>query len=355
MLNQDISQKLQEQVKQAAAPQEHFNIVGGNSKSFYGGEPTGTDLLVGTHRGIVNYEPTELVVTARAGTPLKALQQILSDNQQMFAFEPPQLGSNATLGGTIACNLSGPRRFYAGAARDYVLGTKLLNGEGHILKFGGEVMKNVAGYDVSRLMTGALGTLGLLLEVSLKVQPKPEMEVTLAQSLNVEAALEKLHHWGQQPLPISASCIDGQTLYYRISGSERAVNSAREKTGGDLLSGGDTYWFNLKEQQHPFFNTHQPLWRLAVPSDTPVLDLDGEWLYEWGGAQRWFKSTADKQDIRQLTSEFAGHATLFKNHGDCRDQVFHPLPAGLMTIHRKIKHAMDPKGIFNRSRMYSDI
>ncbi|MEN8179016.1 MAG: glycolate oxidase subunit GlcE [Pseudomonadota bacterium] len=353
MQDQGISTQLQERVNQALEANAPLRIRGGGSKDFYGREPVGEPLDVSAHQGIVNYEPTELVVTARAGTPLRVIEQALAGENQLLPFEPPHLGDSATLGGAIACNHSGPRRPYAGAARDFVLGSRVLNGRGEILSFGGEVMKNVAGYDVSRLMCGALGTLGVLLEISLKVLPKAESEITLVYRSNFVDALETLHNWGQKPYPISASCFDGDSLYVRLSGEDRAVQAARKLMGGEPLAEGESFWNKLKEQQHGFFRSSRPLWRLSVASDTPPMEVDGKCLYEWGGAQRWLASNAEPDMIREAAVEAGGHATLFR--GGDRAQAFQPLPAGLLAIHRRLKQAFDPKGILNPGRMYEDL
>jgi glycolate oxidase FAD binding subunit len=349
---QDLSRLLQEQVRAAISARTPLNIVGGNTKTFYGREPQGLPIEVAAHSGIVNYEPTELVITARAGTPLQEIEQTLATENQMLPFEPPHFGRAATLGGTIACNLSGPRRPYSGAARDLVLGTRLLNGKGEILRFGGEVMKNVAGYDVSRLMAGALGTLGILLGVSVKVLPRAETELTLRQETGPEQALERLHGWAREPLPVSGSGYRGGFLSVRLSGTPDAVNEARGRIGGEEVSQGETFWQALKEQQLPFFALPGPLWRLSVAPDTPPMDLPGDWLYEWGGALRWLKSEVPAEQIRAAAEAGGGHATLFR--GGDRDQVFHPLSAELLRLHCNLKQAFDPHGIFNPGRMYPD-
>lgn len=353
MGGQDLTESLQAGVRAAMDANTPLNIVGGGSKGFYGREPQGEPIEIAGHRGIVSYEPTELFLTARAGTPLAEIEQALAVENQMLPFEPPHFGDTATLGGTIACNLSGPRRPYAGAARDLVLGTRVLNGKGEVLRFGGEVMKNVAGYDVSRLMAGALGTLGILLEVSLKVLPRAEMEVTLQQELGLEAALERLHARGGEPLPISGSAYRDGILSVRLAGAGDAVTEARARIGGDPIIDGAGWWLRLKEQRRPFFQQPGPLWRLSVASDAPPLDLPGDWLYEWGGALRWFKSDAPAERIRAAAEVAGGHATRFR--GGPRDQVFHPLPTGLMRLHRNLKQAFDPQGIFNRGRMYAGL
>jgi glycolate oxidase FAD binding subunit len=353
----DISSQLLEQVKTAADTSNALRIRGGGSKDFYGREPQGEILELGAHRGIVNYEPTELVVTARTGTPLSEIEKTLAEHNQMLAFEPPHFGEQATVGGTIACNLSGPRRAYAGAARDSLLGTKLLNGRGEILSFGGEVMKNVAGYDVSRLMAGAMGTLGVLLEVSLKVLPRPEQELTLVQEvLSPSLALDELHAWARMPVPISASCYHGKQLFIRLCGTPSAVKVASDNIGGEPYTSGsaDTLWQDLKNHRHGFFESDLPLWRLSVASDASPIKLDGQWLYEWGGAQRWLLSDAPAETVREAALAAGGHATLYR-HGSNRDEVFQPLGKGLMQIHRRLKQAFDPKGIFNPGRMYRDL
>ncbi|MEW5757728.1 MAG: glycolate oxidase subunit GlcE [Pseudomonadota bacterium] len=352
-MNQDLSLGLQHQVRAAAASGTPLLIRGGNTKHFLGNPSSGTPLEVSGHRGITSYEPVELVISARAGTPLRELEQALDAAGQMLPFEPPHFGVDATLGGTIACGLSGPRRPYLGSARDYVLGVRMINGQGELLRFGGEVMKNVAGYDVARLLTGAMGTLGVLLEISLKVLPRPEAEVTLVQRCEAETALTRMNQLAATPLPLSASVYDGTHLYLRLSGSESAVRAARASIGGDTLNNAGTYWRWLREHQLPFFEQTAPLWRLSLPSNAPSLDLPGATLIEWGGAQRWLKSTASAEAIRAATAEYGGHATLFR--GDVtQTAAFHPLAPGLETLHRNLKHAFDPHAIFNRGRMYPE-
>jgi glycolate oxidase FAD binding subunit len=353
MLN-DISTQLQDRVRAAAASATPLCIAGGDSKAFYGRAPVGERLEVREYQGIVNYEPTELVISARAGTPLRLIEDTLAGEQQMLAFEPPHFGEAATLGGTIACNLSGPRRAYAGAARDFVLGTRVINGKAEVLAFGGEVMKNVAGYDVSRLMTGAMGTLGILLEVSLKTLPRPEVELILAQSLPVQDALQRMHAWGRLPLPVSGTCYDGGQLLVRLSGTAGAVSAARARIGGDEIDAGNRLWESLREHRHPFFASERPLWRMSLASSTPPLELQGDWLYEWGGAQRWLVSEESAATVRAAAQQLGGHATLYRNMAT-REAVFQPLPAGLMTLHQRLKQAFDPAGIFNPGRMYPEL
>jgi len=353
IFDSDISRQLQSDVKQALATNSPLIIKAGGSKDFYGRTTTGSELNISAHQGIINYHPSELVITARAGTPLKCIEQLLSENQQMLAFEPPAFADSATLGGTIACNLSGPRRAYSGAARDYVLGTKIINGKAEILSFGGEVMKNVAGYDVSRLMTGALGTLGVLLEVSLKVVPIPDAEITLVHSIHLSDALAKLQQWTTLPLPISASCFYQDQLYIRLSGAEPAIRAAQQSIGGDPLKQGNAFWHSIKEQRHHFFDTNKPLSRLSLAANTQALSLGGDTLYEWGGALRWLVSDTPLENIQSASQANAGHACLFRCTAT-RDTVFQPLAKPLLQRHRQLKQAFDPQGIFNIGRLYPE-
>jgi glycolate oxidase FAD binding subunit len=348
----DASAEIQARVVDAIEWRASLALVGGGTKQFLGRETLGEPLALGDHRGVIDYHPEELVLTARAGTPLSELETLLAGHGQMFAFEPPHFGAAATLGGTIAANLSGPRRAYAGAARDFVLGTRIVNGRGEILRFGGEVMKNVAGYDVSRLVTGAMGTLGVILDVSLKVLPRPRETITLAQSLAQRVAVAALCRWAAAPLPISASCIEDGQLYVRLSGTASALAKARTIIGGDVLENADTFWLEVREQRRSFFGGDTPLWRLSVPPAT-TLDLPGHQLIEWGGALRWLKSDAPAAMIRTAVAEQHGHAMLFRSLVRA-DSPYHPLPEPLMQLHKRIKAAMDPHGIFNRGRMYGE-
>ena len=349
----DRAEQLKDQVLAAAADRTALRIVGSDTKAFLGRATTGEPLVTRGHTGIVHYEPTELVITARAGTPLAEIEAALAEHNQILGFEPPHLGEGATLGGTIACNLSGPRRAYAGAARDFVLGSKVLNGKGEILTFGGEVMKNVAGYDVSRLMTGAMGTLGVLLEVSVRVVPRPETHITVARKTTEQDALFLLHRWACSQLPVTATCFHGDTLYVRLCGTPKGVEAARQRVGGDLIDAGLDFWSRLREQRHAFFTARRPIWRLSVASNTPPGDIDGKWLYEWGGAQRWLVSDAPAEEIRAWARHAGGHATLVHNKPQA-DDVFQPLPAGLLTLHQRLKAAFDPQGILNPGRMYAE-
>jgi len=350
----DQSQPLGDQVTEAISQKRALYIQGNNTKAFLGNECDASTLDVSNHSGILHYEPTELVITARAGTPLSEIIHNLDAHQQMLAFEPPAFGEHATLGGTIACNLSGPRRPYTGAARDYVLGCRMINGQGQIMQFGGEVMKNVAGYDVSRLMTGSLGTLGILLDVSLKVVPKPQKEITISKEVSAEQALQLMAHWRQQPAPISASCHDGQQLFFRLSGTEQALKAARNKIGGERVDNDTLFWQRLNEHQHAFFNTRKKVWRLSLPSTAPLLELEGKTMMDWGGAQRWLVSDANPETVRTKVASIGGHATVYRNNNTDTNS-FHPLDGNMLFIHQQLKKALDPHGLFNPGKMYSEI
>ncbi len=362
----DDSIALQLQVQEALLQKQALTIKGSGSKNFFGGliKNNLTPLSVIKHCGVVNYEPKELVITARAGTSLAAIQSLLAEQGQMLAFEPPAFSEQATLGGTIACGLSGPRRPYAGSARDFVLGSKIINGQAEILHFGGEVMKNVAGYDVSRLMVGALGTLGLILEVSLKVLPLPEQEISLTLEYPVNEAIEQMNKWSATPLPISAACYDGANLYIRLSGAAAAVSAGSKRIGGDIIADGKAFWYSVRELRHGFFNSDKFLWRLSLPSDTPYIELPGKQFIDWGGALRWYiANTDDNQDLFSIITRHGGQVSLFRASADNtaknnylrHNDAFHPLSTALLDLHKQLKHAFDPQGIFNPGRLYREL
>lgn len=347
----DNSAALLQQVNQALHSATPLRIQGADSKAFLGRPMTGEVLDTRTHRGIVSYDPTELVITARCGTPLSELAAALDAAQQMLPCEPPSFGSHATVGGMVASGLSGPRRPWAGSVRDYVLGTRVITGHGKHLRFGGEVMKNVAGYDLSRLMAASYGALGVITEVSLKVLPKPRQALSISLEIDPDRALQRLAQWGQEPLPISAACHDGQRLHLRLEGGEGSVAAAHDRLGGELLDA--TYWADLNEQRLVFFAQGQPLWRLSLPNNTAPLALPGQQLIDWGGAQRWLKSDADAAFIRRVVEAVGGHATCYTP--GLTDSPFQPLPAALMRYHRTLKQQLDPKGIFNPGRLYAEL
>lgn len=349
----DLSLELQDTVRAAHERRTPLAIQGGNSKRFFGRPALGESLPVGGHRGVVQYEPSELVISARGGTPLADIERCLAEHGQMLGFEPPHFGPGATLGGAVACGLSGPRRPYSGAVRDHLLGVRCLSGEGRLLRFGGEVVKNVAGFDAFRLMAGAMGTLGILLEVSLKVLPRPEHEVTLVFECPPREALARFVAWGRTALPISAGACDDTRLYLRLEGSAAGVKTARDRLGGEELPQGPAFWESLREQRHPYFADNEPLWRLSLPQAAPPLSIVGRWLYEWGGAQRWLKTALPPKLIRETAARHGGHAQLFRG-GEREGTVFHPLSPALLDLHRNLKQVFDPRGILNPQRMYRE-
>jgi len=366
----DCSKELAEQVRRAFDEDTPLCITGGGSKISEGRLVEGRPLSVLGHHGIIDHAPSELVITARAGTPLADIESRLAETNQMLAFEPPYLDGQvdrqvdthegaATIGGTIACGLSGPRRPYTGAARDVMLGARIINGRGEILSFGGQVMKNVAGYDVSRLMVGAQGTLGILLDVSLKVLPMPECEKTLCLEMSEEDAIQAMNHWAGQPVPLSAACYVPQEtnhqkrgqLYLRLSGVESALNAAAEKIGGDEVSQGQQFWLDLRERKLEFFNQRDSLWRLSLPPASPALTFPGSCLIDWGGAQRWLKTQASVEDVQSAAANLGGHATLHHSEG----AQFSPLSSGLRALHQRLKETFDPKNILNPGRLYEGL
>ena len=353
---EQILQQFKSRIAESGVSKTPLRIRGGGTKDWYGQALAGEVLDTRAYRGIVSYDPTELVITARAGTPLAEIEAALAEHNQMLAFEPPQYGPESTIGGVVAAGLSGPRRQAVGSVRDFVLGAVLMDGKGEIHQFGGQVMKNVAGYDVSRLLAGSLGTLGLILEVSLKVLPRPFHETTLRFEMRKTESIEKLNTWGGQPLPISASAWHGGVLIVRLSGAQAAVKAAIQKMGGEEDGDAAAFWHTLRNQDNPYFETPAgttSLWRLSVPSTLPPLALEGEQLIEWGGAQRWLRTDVHAEKVREVAQRVGGHATLYRG-GDKEIGVFHPLAPAVARIHGNLKNAFDPSGIFNPGRMYKE-
>jgi len=348
---------LKERIRTAVEARTPLRIKGGGTKDFYGGDLVGEVLSTTGHAGIVDYEPNELVLTARAGTPLAMIESAVRESGQMLPFEPPRFGPGATLGGAIATGLSGPRRPYAGAARDFILGVRVIDGAGEELTFGGRVMKNVAGFDVSRLMTGALGTLGVITEISLKCLPLPKVETTVAVACAADAAIRMMNEWAGQPLALSATCYYDGMLHVRLSGAAPAITAALKKIDGDAVAEDEAFWAGVRDQTHAFFAAAQTggasLWRLSVKATAPYTDLSGEQLIEWGGALRWLIAAdeGDPQRLRAWAASQGGHATLYR----ARDKscgAFQPLSQTMQALHQRLKIAFDPHGVFNRGRLY---
>jgi len=364
--------QIAERIRAAAADATPLRIRGGGTKDFHGETPQGDILSTAALTGITSYEPSELVVTVRGGTPLAELEAVLAEKGQCLPFEPPHFGPGTTVGGMVAAGLSGPARASVGAVRDYVLGATLVNGRGEVLSFGGQVMKNVAGYDVSRVLAGSLGTLGVIAEVSLKVLPVAPAEATLEFACSQADALRLLNEWGGRPLPLNASCWfehgGAGILQLRLRGAVAAVEAACAHLGGErrdnAVAAAD--WQSLRDQRLPWFaaddtdtDTDAALWRLSVPQTAPVLAIDGNApLVEWHGGQRWYKAAPDQAArIRDIAHAAGGHATLFRKPasqagGDV--PRFDALSAPVARIHRALMHEFDPHRIFNRGRLFAD-
>jgi glycolate oxidase FAD binding subunit len=350
----DSTAAIREQVVAAQSGGSPLRIVGGGSKQFYGRHVEGAALHVGGHRGILNYDPAELVLTARAGTPLAEVEAVLAAAGQALPFEPPHFSGGATLGGTIACGIAGPARAYAGAVKDYVLGVTLMSAEGKALRFGGQVMKNVAGYDIARATVGSLGTLGVILDVSLKVLPRAPQSATRVFEVDAAEALKRMSEWAGRASCISASCWTQGRLYVRSSGSDAAIQASVKRLGGDAVSDGDGLWTSVREQTHSFFLGADELVRVVVPALTPPGAFAGQPMMEWGGAQRWFKDPADADGLRAAALAVGGFATHFRTNRRS-GEIFQPLSAVQKRLQSSIKAVFDPRAIFNRGRMYEGL
>ena len=356
MHDNDHSEALAAEVRDAIASGTALRIRGGDTRAFYG-RRVSTERVIDTrqHSGIVLYEPSELAITVRSGTRLQELIDALAAKGQELPFEPPAFGDESTVGGAIASGLAGPRRPYTGAVRDALLGVRLINGKGEILNFGGQVMKNVAGYDLSRPMAGAHGTLGLLLNVSLKLKPIAPGRLTLVFEMSKAAALETLRGLYRNPANLSAVCWVDNRLYLRLEGFAESIEQRADELGGDRLDDAATFWRDLRDHRHPFFAPGgQPLWRLAVKPASGELSLPGDELIDWVGGQRWLRSDADADTLRKIARAAGGHATLFRAV-EPSQQPFHPLEPALMALHQQLKQALDPQRIFNPGRMYPEV
>jgi glycolate oxidase FAD binding subunit len=349
-----ILDEWRERVRAAARTRGALRLKGSGSKDFYGESLAGEVLELGAWRGIVDYEPSELVITARCGTPLNELEAALAAREQFLAFEPPAFGAASTVGGVIAAGLSGPRRLYAGAARDFVLGTRLLTGEGELLRFGGQVMKNVAGFDVSRLLCGSLGILGIITEVSLKVLPRPRAETTLRLQMPAAAAVQCFNRWAALPLPLSGAAWCQGNAWVRLSGAPPAVRAARAHIGGELINEAEAsaWWEALRHCRHPLFH-RAVIWRVSVPPACAALEVPAEPLIDWGGALRWYADLPQGNALRTQAVAAGGTALCWR--GPAPDGRFHPLQASVAGLHLRLKERFDPLRIFNPGRLVAGL
>jgi FAD/FMN-containing dehydrogenase len=352
---------LRDRILEARARHVSLDIRGGNTTAFYGEAPRGEPLELTALTGISSYEPSELVITARAGTPLAEIESVLAERGQCLAFEPPRFEPGGTVGGMVAAGLSGPARASAGPLRDYVLGATILNGRGELLTFGGQVMKNVAGYDVSRLMAGSWGILGVLCEVSLKVLASKVDTATLSFEWTEERALAEMARWNALPLSLTASAWYEGCLRVRLSGAAAAVRSACRKLGGTELDAATAgrWWESVRDHRHPHFRPSgaelaggECLWRISLPAATPPLQHAG--FIAWGGAERWWRTSAPAPRVRALAAAAGGHATLVRAAGKTAG-AFTPVGETLMRIHRALKNAFDPDRVLNAGRLYADL
>lgn len=348
----DCCRELQDAVLEARDRAAPIGIAGSGSKSFMGRSTSLPVLSVANHSGIVSHEPSELVITARGGTTLAEIESALAEDRQCLAAESPTFSGKATIGGTLACNLSGPARPWAGSIRDHVLGIRLINGRGEHLRFGGKVMKNVAGYDVSRLQAGAMGTLGVITEVTLRVQPKAEYSTTIIRSADCADAIRQMNELSGKNLPISAACWVNGELSLRLSGDESAVRSVVKRLEGSESDDSDAFWRSIRELSHAFFTGDEPLWRFSLRSGSDSLLTEERWLIDWGGAQRWLRGEHAFESLEAEAERSAGQVTLFRG-GDREGDVFHSRTAAQQSIHQRLKSAFDPAGVFNPGRLYS--
>lgn len=365
--------RLVDRVRAARDAGTTLAIRGAGTKAFYGEAIFGETLDTRELSGISSYEPSELVLTARAGTPLADVEAALAERGQCLAFEPPRYPDperpgqrGGTIGGMVAAGLAGPTRASAGSVRDFVLGATVLDGRAEVLSFGGQVMKNVAGYDVPRVLPGSLGILGVICEVTVKVLPLATASATLRFDCDEATAIDRLQAWGGQPLPLVASAWWQGALVVRLSGATSAVQSAMSRLGGEMIDHylAQRFWNGMRDQTDEFFTEARraltdgaALWRIALPAGAPPLPLSGEQLIEWGGAQRWWVSREPAAKVRELAQRAGGHACLFRARDKAAilgagGSVFAPLAPELARVHRELKQAFDPDGLFNPGRLY---
>ncbi len=342
---------LQDQVRAAVASKRPLCIVGGNSKRSLGREPQGDPIDMSAWSGVVDYQPSELVITVRAGTTISDLRQVLAQQDQVLASEPPEFGGKATVGGTLACNLSGPSRPWHGSIRDHVLGVRIINGKGEHLRFGGQVMKNVAGYDVSRLQAGAMGTLGILTEVTLKVVPRPEATITVRRTIAASDALRVMNEICGRPLPVSGACWYDGDMHVRLAGPASVIAAAAGEIEGNILPD-DDFWSRLREIDMPFFTDARDLWCISLRSTHSHFMQDKDWLIDWRGARRWLAASCDRDMLVDQAGEAGGELWQLRGAEEGAD-VFPERSDAYRRMMLRLKRALDPAGVFNPGRLYS--
>jgi glycolate oxidase FAD binding subunit len=343
---------LQNRVRGAVASQRPLCIVGGDSKRHLGREPQGIPIDIKSWSGVVDYQPSELVITVRAGTTIAELQEVLAAENQVLAGEPPEYGGNATVGGTLACNLSGPSRPWSGSIRDHVLGVRMINGKAQHLRFGGQVMKNVAGYDVSRLMAGAMGTLGIVTEVTLKVMPRPEATITMRRSVAAADALQSMNEICRSPLPVTGACWHDGEMRVRLAGLASVIGPAAQQIEDSRAEEDDGFWLRLREMELPFFVAPKDLWCISLRSTHEHFELDLEWLIDWRGARRWLAASWDRDALDARIRKAGGELWHLRGAESDAD-VFPERGAAYRNVLLRLKQALDPAGIFNPGRLYS--
>ncbi|OEE66767.1 glycolate oxidase subunit GlcE [Enterovibrio norvegicus FF-33] len=348
----DVTHSLIEQVLDAKASNTPLNLIGGNTKHFMGREAVGQPVSLTNHNGIIAYHPSEMVITARSGTRIAELQSVLAEYNQMLVGEPPAFEGKATLGGSLACNINGASRPFHGSLRDAILGVKLINGLGEHLRFGGQVMKNVAGYDLSRLQAGAMGALGIVTEVSLRVMPKPEQVETLQCHMDAQQAITKMRSLVAKGYPLSGAAWVEGCLYLRLAGSEQTVRSTAQEIGGETLQHQSLFWRSIRNFRHPFFSNSGKLYRFSINPATPHLAQYEHSLINWAGNIRWVKIDATLDALVPLAEAHGGHVACYSNENR-QQPCFHPLSPTHQRLHQALKAAFDPQSLFNPGRMYS--
>ena len=348
--------EVSERIVAASKSGAPLEIRGGGTKRFLGNPSKGELLDVGRIRGIVDHDPSELTVAVHGGTRVAALEAALAESGQMLGFEPPAHDDESTIGGVIACGLSGPRRPALGACRDFMLGVTVIDGTGEILSFGGKVIKNVAGFDVTRLMAGSMGTLGVIVEAVFRVAAKPQCEATCVLELDQADAFFKANEFVGNGMPVTASCWHQGCLSLRLSGSEAGVERFVSKIGGQVVREvkSDSFWQSVRNQDHPFFAPGRSLWKIVTPPMSDSVPVEGDWLVEWHGALRWLSSDVPAAKVKEQAAAAGGAATLFRADPGSADDIrrFPELPGKLAELHKRLMDVFDPAGILNPGRMY---